>query len=167
MFTLWSREGNWGWRRSSNLFAAGSVVPDRRRPASLLPGKLLVVVSLNPHPDHTRLVHNLLDDFATFADDFTCVTEKREEIECKDKRVYTHSAVACVEQDKMSSLTNKVPGYMKVVFFEFQKLSSLLYCLWWLQHNTTIRPDSMTVYNIGTKNWDKMAHKLFLRRTSP
>lgn len=31
-----------------------------------------------------------------------------------------------------SSLTYKVPGYLKVVFFELKILSSLLYCFWGL-----------------------------------
>lgn len=58
--------------RSIHLFAAGSVVPTSPLPAYLLPGKLFVIVSLNPDTDHTRLVHNLLDDFAVLADDLSC-----------------------------------------------------------------------------------------------
>lgn len=64
--------------RSIHLFAAGSVVPACPLPAYLLPGKLFVVVSLNPDADHARLVHNLLDDFAALADDFAYTREDDE-----------------------------------------------------------------------------------------
>lgn len=39
--------------RCIHLFAAGSVVPTSPLPAYLLPGKLFVVVSLDPDTDHT------------------------------------------------------------------------------------------------------------------
>lgn len=39
------------------------------------------------------------------------------------------------------SLTYKVPGYLKVVFFKLKILSSLLDCLWGLKCNTNIRPN--------------------------
>lgn len=50
-----------------------------------------------------------------------------------------------------SSLTYKVPGYLKVVFFELKKLSSLLYCLWSLQHNTnsTANYTSASINTLG------------------
>lgn len=66
--------------RSIHLFAAGSVVSASPLPAYLLAGKLFVVVSLDPDTDHARLVHNLLDDFAVFADDFACATGKAERV---------------------------------------------------------------------------------------
>lgn len=72
--------------RFIHLFAAGSVVPASPLPAYLLAGKLFVVVSLDPDTDHARLVHNLLDDFAVFADDFACATGKAERVkECSSQ----------------------------------------------------------------------------------
>lgn len=62
--------------QSIHLFAAGSVVPACPLPAYLLPGKFFVVVSLNPDTDYARLVHDLLDDFAAFADDFACAERR-------------------------------------------------------------------------------------------
>lgn len=61
---------------SIHLFAAGSVVPACPLPAYLHPGKFFVVVSLDPDPNHTWLVYDLLDDFAALADDFACAEEK-------------------------------------------------------------------------------------------
>lgn len=61
---------------SIHLFAAGSVVPACPLPAYLHPGKFFVIVSLDPDPNHTWLVNDLLDDFAALADDFACAEEK-------------------------------------------------------------------------------------------
>lgn len=62
---------------SIHLFAAGSVVPACPLPAYLHPGKFFVVVSLDPDPNHTWLVYDLLDDFAALADDFAFAEERR------------------------------------------------------------------------------------------
>lgn len=42
-----------GAQQSIHLFAAGGVVPACPLPAYLHPGKFFVVVSLDPHPNHT------------------------------------------------------------------------------------------------------------------
>lgn len=64
--------------QSIHLFAAGSVVPACPLPAYLHPGKFFVVVSLDPDPNHTWLVDDLLDDFAALADDFAWAEERRQ-----------------------------------------------------------------------------------------
>lgn len=56
--------------RSIHLFAAGSVVSASPLPAYLLARKLFVVVPLDSDAHHSGLVHNLLDDFTVFANDF-------------------------------------------------------------------------------------------------
>lgn len=73
--------------RSIHLFAAGSVVPACPLPAYLLPGKFFVVVSFDPDADHTRLVHDLLDDFAALADDFACAREREREKDKEGRKV--------------------------------------------------------------------------------
>lgn len=123
--------------RSIHLFAAGSVVPASPLPAYLLAGKLFVIVSLDPDTDHARLVHNLLDDFAVFADDFSCATGKAERVkECSNQEygVVMKQNVSSKMNSGMlcCSLTYKVPGYLKVVFLELEILSGLLHCLWGL-----------------------------------
>lgn len=82
-FAFWEEAGKgsyWSGRQVEHcihLFAAGSLVPACPLPAYLLSGKLFVVVSLNPDTNHARLVHNLLDNFATLTDDFACTTENK------------------------------------------------------------------------------------------
>lgn len=57
-------------QRSIHLLFRGSVFSASPLPAYLLPGKLFVVVPLDPDPNHTRLVYDLLDDFSVLADHF-------------------------------------------------------------------------------------------------
>lgn len=56
--------------RLIHLLATDSVVSAIPLPAYLLPGQFFVIVPFDPDPNHTRFVHNLLDDFAIFANDF-------------------------------------------------------------------------------------------------
>lgn len=38
----------------------------------LLPGKVVVVVSLDPYSHHPRFIHDLLNDLAVFTDHLAC-----------------------------------------------------------------------------------------------
>lgn len=75
LLRFYDSEGLGLFERLIHLLAADSVVSaflPAFLPASLLPGQFFVIVPFDPDPNHARFVHNLLDDFAIFANDFAC-----------------------------------------------------------------------------------------------
>lgn len=93
--------------RLIHLLATDCVVSAFSLPAYILLGQFFVIVPFDPDPNHTRFVHNLLDDFAIFANDFACC-ERNIWFQVL-KRCHYLATIKCIENMKEMHVISNSP----------------------------------------------------------